>query len=173
MPTRDTKHHDVVFLGNSHYDFRIELGKTLRSIKNHNVGLYGNWPKSYHPDGFNLYDYNAGTKIYKAAKIAISDSRPNAGGFVSNRLFQAMVAGCFVIQQKFTGMTELNGLTDGMHLVTYEKTSELPDLIDYWLNPNNTERRKRIAVVGQDYVERFCSFDKRVSELMVWLGELY
>jgi GT2 family glycosyltransferase len=100
MPSRNTPAHDVLFLGNSHYNFRVELGRTLISLRKEgiNVGLYGNWDKSYKPSGYNLYDFDSGQRLYMKCKIAISDGRPNAHGFVSNRLFQAMYGGAFLFQ---------------------------------------------------------------------------
>lgn len=170
VPDASTPKHDVVFLGNGHYDFRIELGRTLRNLRGIDVGLYGSWSPEFKPNGRNLYDYNAGHKLYQNAKITISDGRPEASGFVSNRLFQAMYAGCFVLQQWFNNMTELNGLVDGEHLVVYKDTQELPELINYWLK--NDKERNRIAAAGKEFALKHCSFDARVEELNKWLAEM-
>lgn len=164
--------HSVIFLGNGHYPFRLELGKVLRSFKKIDVGLYGSWPTTFKANGSNLYDYDAGYNLYASSKITISDSRPQASGFVSNRVYQAMAAGCFVLQQWFRNMTELTGFVDGEHLIVYNNTEELYDLIPYWLSPEHELERKKIAKVGHDYCVKYCSFDARVRELLVWLADL-
>lgn len=165
-PAKDTPRHDVVFLGNGHYDYRMYLGKVLRSISGVNVGIYGSgWAKGVNPNGYNLYDYNAGARLYKASKIAISDTRPGFPGFVSNRIFQAMVVGVFLMQQRFDRMEELLGFEDGKHLIVYDKHDDLPELIRHWLSPEMDAERKKIAKAGQEFVIECHSFKARVVEL--------
>lgn len=171
-PLPTTPKHDVIFLGNSHYDFRINLGTTLISLRKEgiDVGLYGNWHKSFKPNGYNLYNFDDGQRLYANCKIAISDGRPDAHGFVSNRLFQAMYAGACVFQQYFEGYDTLLGLEDGKHLIIYQGTDTLPDLIRYWLK--QPEKLHKIAKDGQRFVIKNHSFDARVSTLCDWLEEL-
>jgi spore maturation protein CgeB len=171
-PLVTTPKHDVVFLGNSHYNFRVELGKTLVELRREgiNVGLYGSWDKSFHPNGYNLYDFDAGQRLYMNCKIAISDGRPDAHGFVSNRLFQAMYAGAAVFQQYFEGYDTLLGFESDKHLIIYHSTKELPDLIRYWLN--QPEMLQKIAKTGQQFVIKNHSFDARVSALCDWIKDL-
>jgi hypothetical protein len=167
-PINKTPRHDVLFLGNGHYPFRVELGRTLRSMRGVNVGIYGSWPSSIPSNGRNLYDYDAGCRLYKAAKIAISDGRPSTN-FVSNRIFQSMAAGCFTLQQWFPKIEYMLGMKEGEHYVTYKETAELPDLIRHWLARD--VERQAIAKRGQDFVLANCSFDQRVKELRHMLGE--
>ncbi len=156
--------YDVVFLANAYSQPRENLAQELNSMANVDVGIYGSWPKSVGAKGQTLYDFDAGYDLYRKCKIAIGDSQwPHAAGFVSNRLFQAMAAGAFVLHQQFSGMEELLGLRDGEHLVTWRTIQELKDQIIYWL-PRNFER-KSIAKSGQDYVLKHHSFDARVDEL--------
>jgi glycosyltransferase involved in cell wall biosynthesis len=162
LPDRSTPRHDVLFLGNGHYDFRVELGKTLKAIPGVDVGIYGKW-RELRANGENLYDYDAGQKLYGACKIAVSDSRPDAKGFVSNRIFQAMYAGAFTLQQRFEGIEELLDFRDKHHLVIYDKTSDLPELIRYYLK--HEAERKIIAANGRKEVIEKHSFDNRVEEL--------
>jgi len=156
------KSHDVVFLGNAHYEFRNELGKILRSLPC-DVGIYGKWPESYRADGECLYDFEKGHALYKNCKIAISDGRLQAV-FVSNRIFQAMYAGAFVMQQWFPGIYDFLGLKEGVHFVTYKNVKDLPALIDYWLKPENAQNRQKIAKRGQEEILHQHSFDARVAQ---------
>lgn len=169
-PDQTTKYHDVVFLGNGYTKQRKDLAQFLlgyRSSKTSrvNVGLYGSWPKGW-SNGSNLYDFDSGRKIYRAAKLAISDQQwPTATGYVSNRLFQAMAAGgCMVLQQKFDGMEEYLGLVPRKHLDIWENFEDLEEKIAFWLIEE--ERRKEIAEEGHKYMIENHSFDVRVRELM-------
>lgn len=162
-PTRKTPRHDVLFIGNGYSGKRLELGQYLSGLP-YNVGLYGIWPRTIKSHGTNLYDFDAGAKLYKAAKISIGDSQwPNAKGFVSNRLFQSLAAGAFLLHQYFEGMEELLGLRDGEHLVVWTSLDDLRDKIDFYLK--NDRERNRIASNGQKFVIENHSFDHRVKEL--------
>jgi glycosyltransferase involved in cell wall biosynthesis len=156
--------HDVLFLANGYSRDRIALANQLKSIPGIDLGFYGSWPQSVGARGQTLYDFDAGFDLYRKCKIAIGDSQwPHATGFVSNRLFQALAAGTFLLHQQFGGMEKLLGLQNGKHLVTWRDAKELKSQIDYWL-PREAER-KAIAKAGQDYVLKHHSFDARVDEL--------
>lgn len=168
-PDKSTERFDVLFLGNGHYPFRVQLGEVLRSLQNVSVGIYGTWPAKFQPNGRNLYDYDAGHKLYMAAKIAISDGRPGTN-FVSNRIFQSMYAGCFTLQQWFPTIYDMLDYQEGVHFVTYKETHELPELIKYWL-AHDTERNK-IAKAGQQQTLHKHSFDRRVEKFNKMIKEL-
>jgi glycosyltransferase involved in cell wall biosynthesis len=168
LPTPKTPRHDVLFLANGHSPFRKMLGKELRSMKDINVGLYGSWT-NVASNGYNTYDFDAGEQLYRSCKIALSDWRPGATGWVSNRLFQAMAAGAFLLQQRFDGM-ELLGLKENKHLVLWNDVIDLKDKIKYWLG--KPEERAVISKTGQEFVLEHHSFDKRVEEMDGFIDEL-
>lgn len=156
--------HDVVFLGNCYNEARKAIETALRSTS-HNVGLYGfGWQKI---DGFTLYDFGAGEALYQSAKIAVSDTftdgKTPIDGFVSNRFFQALAAGAFLLQQVSPGLDELNGVKDGVHYVSWTDTADLLQKIDYWLK--QPKERRRIARAGQKFVQEHFSFDDQVRKL--------
>lgn len=164
--------HDVLFLGNGYSKDRIQLAATLKGMKDIDVGLYGSWPNYIRANGSTLYDFEAGARLYKACKIAIGDSQwQSATGFVSNRLFQAMAAGAFLLHQHFDGMEELLGLRDGENIAVWNTVSDLEDKIRYYLT--HEDERKRIADVGTRFIREHHSFDKRVDELFAELNKLY
>lgn len=159
--------YDILFLGNGYSKQRLELADTIRSVPGAKVGLYGHWPESYNSAGYNVYDFDQGTALYRAAKIAIGDSQwPQIMGYVSNRLFQAMAAGAFFMQQEFCGMQEYLGLIPDVHLVTWTTFDDLWDKLVYWLNPLRNAARHRIAGAGYRYILENHSFANRVDELM-------
>lgn len=164
-PTAETPQHDVVFLANGYSEARYNLVRGLRGMPL-DFGLYGSWSGGIEPNGQTLYDFDAGQRLYRSAKLAIGDSQwPHATGFVSNRLFQSMAAGgVMLLQQKFDGMEELLGLQSGVHLDTWETVPELQEKITYWLD--DEKRRKRIAGIGTNFILENHSFDKRVRELL-------
>lgn len=169
--TSKQESYDVVFLGNCYDSRRTQMGQMLRYHKDWKTGLFGRWPSHLNSDGDTLYDFAAGDLIYRSSKIAISDNLfPDSLGYVSNRLFQALHAGAFVLQQKFVGMTEFLGLRDGTHLVLWENLQELEQLIYTWL-PRYRER-EQISKAGKAFVDRNHSFSQRVSEFEIFLREL-
>lgn len=167
-PTESTPKHDIIFLANGYSRPRIQLARLLRSSP-YNVGIYGSWGKGVTPNGANLYNFDAGARLYKAAKISIGDNQwgNRAVGFVSNRLFQALGAGgALLLHQYVPGLDELLGLKDGEHYIVWHTTSDLREKLDYWLHPEHEGQRRRIADAGRDYAHMHLSFDARVRELM-------
>lgn len=164
----DVPAHDVVFLGNCYNEQRRELERTLRAL-GLNVGLYGlNWEKS---DGNTLYDFAVGHAIYRRAKIVISDTfndgRTPTKAFVSNRLFQALGAGAFVLQEHSDGLKEFTGLTDGIHYAEWRDFRDLIGAIQYWVNVPS--ERAKIARAGHDFVMQYYTFEALVKYLFAHL----
>jgi len=158
----DVPAHDVVFLGNCYGEPRRELERVLRS-NGHNVGLYGSgWDVV---DGNTLYDFAAGKALYQKASVAISDTFPGQRAFVSNRLFQALAAGAFVLQQQAPDLQEFTGLKDGVHYVAWTDPDDLQAKLHEWLDKDKARRRKQIARNGKRYVTKNYSFDAQVAKL--------
>lgn len=166
-PDQTTARHDVIFLGNGYTRQREELARFLLSLRDTgvDVGLYGSWPEGWSL-GSNLYNFDEGQKLYKAAKIAISDQQwTDATGYVSNRLFQSMAAGgCVVLQQYFDGMQEYLGLEIGTHLIAWDSFTRLREEIEWCLERPIISAQ--IAAKGQEFMLKNHSFDVRVKELM-------
>lgn len=162
LPILDTdKHYDVIFQGNEYSTDRTYLGHVLRNIPN--TGIFGSW-RSIKADGSSYYDYAMQDKLYRLSKICVSDQQfPQSVGYVSNRLFQAMRSGIFVLQQYIPKMEEYLGLREDEHLVFWREIDELPELISYWLA--HEKERRAIADAGKAAVIREHSFEKRVQEL--------
>jgi glycosyltransferase involved in cell wall biosynthesis len=160
----EAEYHDVVFLANAYTEGRKALENVLYGVfRETTVGLYGSgWDNS---KGTNLYDFATGKAIYRNAKIAIGDNQfPDAYGFVSNRLFQALAAGgCLLLHQYVPGLDELTGLQAGVHYIVWHKESDLRRQIKYYLKEE--DERRRIADAGTAFVREHHSFDARVKEL--------
>lgn len=161
------KQYDVIFQGNEYSEQRTYLGHILREMSGIRTGIFGFW-RSLKADGVTYYDYAMQDKLYRCSKICISDQQfKNSIGYTSNRLFQAMYSGCFVLQQRIPQMGKYLKLVDGEHLVIWNDISELPEMIHYWL-VNEAERRT-IAENGKKLVMREHNFDCRVQEFNQFL----
>lgn len=160
---------DVVFLASGYSGKRQELGRFLNS-QDFTLGLYGNgWPNGM-SKGENLYNFKEACKIYRGAKIAIGDSQWPESGFVSNRIFQILVAGhCVLCHQWFSGYEQL-GLVDKVNCLIWKDLADLSVILDYWLSDTISQRRDIIAANGERLALERHSFDSRVSELWDMLG---
>ena len=166
VPDANTPRHDVLFLGNGYSPERQRLGDFLRKLP-YNVGIYGSWGNGI-ANGFTLYNFDEGHKLYKGACVSIGDDQWSAPGFVSNRLFQAMAPGGAVyMQQRVPALEQLLGLVDGVHYIAWDDLSDLRRKIDWAMQ--NEDKRKQIAAEGAKLMRERHSFDARVRELLGWL----
>jgi glycosyltransferase involved in cell wall biosynthesis len=154
--------HDIVFLGNCYSEERKALENVVRA-NGYNAGLYGaGWEM---PDGNTLYDFAAGKALYKRATIAVSDTFPGQKAFVSNRLFQALAAGAFVLQQDVPELQTYTGLKEGSHYVGWSDLADLESKLYFWLDESQRTERNRIRRNGRNYVEKHYTFDAQVNKL--------
>lgn len=159
---------DVVFLANGYSAERQRLGAALKRLPC-KCGIFGSWSDGI-ADGYSLYNFDEGAKVYRAAKLSIGDDQWNAPGFVSNRLFQAMSAGgAMYMQKRVPGLEQLLGLQDGVHYIAWDTLQDLFAKIGFWLRPENEARRKSIAENGRILMSDRHSFRHRVQELLGWL----
>lgn len=168
QPVTSTPHHAVVFLANGYSAARLNLARMLRTL-DVDVGIYGSWPGEIHPNGSNLYNFDEGARLYRAASIAVGDDQWAASGFVSNRLFQAMSVGIFYMQQRVPDLDRWLSLEDGKHYVAWDNLTDLRAKISYYTT--HADERQRIAKIGTKLILEEHSFDNRVSELMKRMGE--
>lgn len=160
----DMPAHDVVFLANAYTDQRKALGRLLQATPGVNVGIYGRgWQWG---NGDTTYDFPKGAALYRNAKIAVGDNQYiGQQGFVSNRFFEALAHGAFLLHQQVPGLVELTGLRDGEHYIAWDDTDDLQRKIAYWLQPKREQKRRAIAACGQTFVRQFHNFDVRVEQL--------
>jgi hypothetical protein len=159
--------YDVLFLGANYSDKRKQLGDVLlaygESRKVH-VGLFGD---GWDDRTSNVYNFAEGAALYRACKVAIADNQfPEAPGAFSNRLFQALAAGAFVLQQHVPEIDLRTWIIPGIHFVEWRTIGELPEYLDHYLSDSVAEYRARIAVAGKRTVHGYHSFDARVTQLV-------
>jgi glycosyltransferase involved in cell wall biosynthesis len=156
--------HDVVLLGNAYTDARRELGQVLQGMPGVNVGLYGRgWQWG---NGDTTYDFPKGATLYRNAKIAVGDNQyADQRAFVSNRIFEALAHGAFLLHQTVPGLEELTGIKDGVHYISWTDLADLQGKIRHWLQPKREGRRREIAASARAFVRDYHSFDARVAQL--------
>lgn len=153
--------HDVICLMNCYNDQRIALAKMLKELP-YNVGLYGSCPDA---DGNTHYSFASSRALYQNAKIAVGDTFPDTEGFVSNRLFQALSAGVFLLQQHSPRLEEFTGLVPGRHYIEWTDLDDLRDEIEFWMTEGEPQRMDEIARLGRDYVRANFSYDAQIEKL--------
>lgn len=158
--------HDVLFLGNCYNTERQQLVAALKAIQNINLGLYGSCPGSL---GNTHYDFAQSQALYQHCQIAIGDTFPHTRAFVSNRLFQALSAGVFFLQEYSEDLDQETGLIAGEHYIAWHDLADLQRLIKHWLDGRRRNTRDKIAQAGMEFVRANFSYDAQVKKLWTLL----
>jgi glycosyltransferase involved in cell wall biosynthesis len=161
----DVPEYDIIFLANAYSEERKQIEDVLRLLP-YRVGLFGSgWQQS---DGNTLYDYATSHALMAKAKICIGDNQFKDGSaFVSNRVFETLHAGGFLLHQKVPGLYQATRIRVGQHYAAWDTLEELPGLIDEWMKDD--AKREKIRTNGQWFVRTKHSFDARVKELFLEL----
>lgn len=104
-------------------------------------------------------------EAYAQSRIAINIQREiflNSGPFItSNRMYNAMGCGCFLLQHRMTDLGLL--FEEGRHCVTYDDTFEdMTRKIGWYLNDETG--RETIALAGQAEVLRNHTLEQRIPQ---------
>ena len=107
-------------------------------------------------------------KYYSSCKILLNDHWEDMRDmdFPSNRLFDALACGAFVISDK---IPSAETLFEG-NIVTYEDADDLKNKIEYYLVYE--EKRKMMAKKGKELVLKNHTFDNRVETILEDLNNL-
>ncbi len=167
-PEKSALEADVLFVGNSRkaarpaVDYLIELGVDFH--------LYGNDWNDRIPARL-LHGFMANEQLpvlYSSCKILVNDHWPDMRdwGFVSNRLFDALACGAFVVSDRVEGVAELFGGA----VPTFDSAESLGSLISHFRD--DPDARKALAKKGMSIVRDFHSFDVRAKEFADLVGPL-
>ncbi len=151
----------LLFVGNSRNVFRKVLNDLLPTHLD--LSVYGrNWNKliplryikGEHIPNDELYRY------YGSADILLNDHWDDMReqGFVSNRLFDGLACGAFIVTDQVKAMGELKQFVQ-----TYETADELQELIQYYLE--HPEERRKKARQGMEYVRQQHTFKQRAEAI--------
>jgi glycosyltransferase involved in cell wall biosynthesis len=163
----EVSEHEVLFMGNCYNKERENLVNSLRAIRTKNqrhlnVGIYGNCVNA---DGNTHYSFSAQRALYQKSTIVVGDTYPNTKAFVSNRLFQALSSGAFMLQQHSESLQEYTGLIPNVHYIEWSDLADLRDKVRYWIDNKRAPERDKIAAAGRDFVRDNFSYSAQVRKL--------
>ena len=162
----DGLEEDILFVGVTREVYRQIVKDSLE--KGHDVSIYGvGWEEfidkklikgEFIPNN-ELYRY------YSSCKILLNDHWEDMRelDFPSNRLFDALACGTFVISDDIPSASTLFEGT----IVTYSDADDLDEKINYYLD--NPEKREELANKGKEIVLKNHTFDNRVDEILTYL----
>lgn len=158
--------HDVVYQGNQRDGQRTQMIPIIERLRDKgvNVGVYAASGYDAIRNGNTWYDWSKVRGLNANAQIAISDNEFNASGYVSNRIWEILIAGgalCF--HQTTPEFETYTGLKDGVHYIAWDDLSDLEEKVHHWLAPEQSKRRKQIARNAQRQAEKYHSFAARVK----------
>lgn len=159
--------YDVLLQANCYSAERDELVAALRSIRlkdaaKPKLGIYGNCKGA---NGNTHYDFAKQAALYQSATINVGDTFPGTEAFVSNRLFQCLGAGGFLLQQHSPNLDKYTGLIPGVHYVEWTDLHDLQLKVVEWIQPERTMERQRIAKAGMAYVREHFSAQAQARKL--------
>lgn len=142
---------------------------TLRAVSEHfNTDLYTTSDASMLPAIHNKGIADTQTmlpKIYHCSKINLEITSKTFKSGMTQRLFDIMAVGGFVISNYQTEIPEY--FTPGEDLVLYESIPDLLDKIDYYLTHEN--ERRCIAENGMSKVRKYHNYETKIQEMLRYL----
>lgn len=160
---------EILFVGITRGVYREIVKDVLKT--NHDVSVYGmGWDK-YIDEKYIKGQFIPNEelhKYYSSCKILLNDHWEDMKeeDFPSNRLFDALACGTFVISDK---IPSADTIFEGS-IVTYDDAEDLNEKIDYYLA--HEEERVKLAQKGQKIVLENHTFDNRVEEILSALCDL-
>ena len=133
--------HDLVYVANSRNVLRPMMRDLLPTERD--LAVWGaNW-QDLIPDELVIAEHLANDEVrhvYSSAKIVLCDHWDDmrAAGYISNRIYDALACGAFVISDDVSGLSERFGDA----VAVYRTPQELRELIAQFL-PDAGERRRR------------------------------
>lgn len=159
---------NILFVGSSRHTFRKIIKDILKT--NHNFSVYGFYWNKFINDKYikgNFIQNPMLSKYYSSCKILLNDHWDDMRleDFPSNRLFDALACGTFVISDDIPSAHTLFEDT----IVTYKDYKDLDEKLSYYLN--HEEERREIAKRGQEIVLKNHTFKNRVDTILETLIE--
>jgi tetratricopeptide (TPR) repeat protein len=157
--------HNVIFLGNAREnrpDGRAIVGDLIQTGLDFKVwgNLWDNLLPEEHYGG-RYWEYDRLEELYASARITLNDHSPDMEreGFVSNKVFDILAGGGFVISAKNKGLSPLFQDT----VPEYESAPQLKERLTYYLS--HPEERQRLMAKGQKIAGTH-TYGERAMQLM-------
>lgn len=161
---------DLLFVGVTRGVYREIVKDTLQN--GFDISIYGMGWEKFIDEKYIKGQFIPNEKLheyYSSCKILLNDHWEDMRDwdFPSNRLFDALACGAFVISDK---IPSAETLFEG-NIVTYENDEDLNEKIEYYLT--HEDERKEKAQKGKEIVLRNHTFDNRVDTIMYSLKNFY
>jgi GT2 family glycosyltransferase/glycosyltransferase involved in cell wall biosynthesis len=157
-------HHELLFVANSRKVHRRIVDDLAGTT--HDLAIYGaNWTPALADQRYVKGEVVPNAELaryYSAADIVLNDHWNDmlAEGFISNRVYDALACGAFVISDHIAGLeAEFDDA-----VVTYSDRTELALLIDRYLA--DADERRRRGASGRAAVLARHTFDERARKLV-------
>lgn len=161
--------HQLLFVGNSRKVYRKILSDLLPT--NFPLAVYGKEWKGLIPKKYIKAKHILNNELYKyygSADILLNDHWDDMRnkGFISNRIFDGLACGAFIISDKVRGMEELESF-----IQTYKTPEELKKQISFYLeHPQEkvVKSQKGMAYIIKNHTfkERAKQFSKNIQTLI-------
>jgi GT2 family glycosyltransferase/spore maturation protein CgeB len=153
---------ELLFVGNSRKKERIAVKWSIEAglpLTVYGADWEGIIDQTYVKDSY--FPNERLNEAYVSADIVLNDHWPDmrAEGIVSNRIFDALACGAFVISDDVAGIDELFAGA----VPTFTSREELHKLVDHYLK--NPAGRKLLSKRGQDIVRESHSFAARAAQI--------
>jgi hypothetical protein len=169
FPERDAAHeHELLFVANSRKVDRRILRDLLPT--DHDLAVWGRQWEGLAAERHVLGEHlplEEVRKAYSSASIVLNDHWDDmrAHGFVSNRIYDALACGAFVISDRLPEIAERFGSA----VATYEGPNELSGLIEHFLS--HPEERLSRGATGRAIVLAEHTFARRVDALLAHIDQ--
>ena len=165
----DSINEEILFVGITRGVYRDIIKDVLKT--DHDVSIYGMGWEKFIDDKFikgQFIDNKELHKYYSSCKILLNDHWEDMRemDFPSNRLFDALACGTFVISDKIPSAETLFEGT----VITYDDVDDLNKKLEYYLA--HDEEREKIAERGKELVLNNHTFDNRVETIIDCLKNL-
>lgn len=110
-----------------------------------------------------LYSFEEMAEVYRHSKIVVNVPRDDYPQDANMRAFEAMAAGCLLINPASTELTAI-GFQEDVHFVSYRDEAEIVNLVARYLSDG--AERERIASAGKAKVLKEHTYDCRAEHLL-------
>ena len=143
---------DIAFIGKI-YGGRLEIISKIKQAYGGKFRIFNDiWGKDFD-------DLCQSAKIIFQPKWGMNDF------CWSDQIYHTLSAGGFLLHPRLHGLKE-EGFVDGEHFVGYTIEEELAAAIDFFIKPENDEKRKLVAQQGRKYVLDYFTWEMRLKEML-------
>jgi Glycosyl transferases group 1 len=156
FPTQDI---DVLFIGNPYNEYRIKTVKAAAEVSK--ICVFGNGWQEYGLESAGYANWRINHEYISRAKIVlniIDEPFLSFRKYFSSRLTLTLACGAFALSNKTLELDR--SFQNEVDVVYFEGHKDLQEKIQYWLKPENEEKRRQIGKQGQKHTMQYYTYDK-------------